>query len=684
MIEEKQKTAETATALKTDKVFLEILNNRLSGIVSEMGRIIHRTSFTPFVKEAWDFGMGLVSTKGEIFAYPKDIGVSFMVGAPMDETVAYFDDLVAGDVIVLSDAYVGSGGLATHLPDIHLLKPYFHDGDLICFIWDFIHSSDVGGLAPGSIVPGAFDIYQEGLRLPPLKLFKAGELNQELVDIMLLNSRIPQLNWGDLKALFAALAAAEKRLDETIARYGVNRVRQGCVDLLDYAEDRARRIVAAIPDGDYVFSDYMELDLIGDPPARIKLTMKVRGSDILLDFTGTDPQVRAALNLPSAGKNHHFITGGIVNFFFALDKEIPLNKGILRPFSVVAPAGTIVNSVPPASVGVRFATGVRILESLMATLSLACDSGPKPISVSGVVPAAGSGQLGVTLLSVMDPRTAEQKVNVVQPLWGGSGARPVKDGLDGADFPAGYLRNIPIESIETEMPVLVQRYMLASNEPPAGRWRGGMGIDLVLQVFTPDTIMTSRGMERFLFRPWGRLGGHSGTLSQTLLNPGTEREKDLGKINMLSLEPGDTVEVVSSSGGGYGDPFEREPARVLKDVRDGYVSVDGARRDYGVVINDGTVDEDATATVRANRPRTEPTAFSYGPERDAYEATFPEDIQDTLATVLSRFSIPQRNYLRKRVWQEVTSSGRPTSSWDEAAIAGLIEVLQSGGRSVLG
>ncbi|MBI3964600.1 MAG: hydantoinase B/oxoprolinase family protein [Chloroflexi bacterium] len=271
---------------------------------------------------------------------------------------------------------------------------------------------------PGSIAPAAFDVYQEGLRLPPTKIFKDGELNQELVDILMLNSRIAQLNWGDLKSLFAALSVAEQRLGETLRRYGVERVKQGSRDLLAYAEDRARQIVRQIPDGTYTFSDYLELDVIGDPPGRVKLTMTVSDSDLTLDFTGTDPQVRAALNLVSGGKNHHFITGGIVNFFFGLDKHIPLNKGILRPFRVIAPEGTLVNALPPASVGVRFATAVRILETLMAALSLACDPSDRVTPAGGVIPAAGSGLLGVTLLSMLDERAGKQKVNVVQPLWG--------------------------------------------------------------------------------------------------------------------------------------------------------------------------------------------------------------------------------------------------------------------------
>lgn len=671
--------------MKSDKVFLEILHNRLSGIVSEMGRIIHRTSFTPFVKEAWDFGMGLVTPAGEIFAYPRDVGVAFMVGAPMDETVRYFTDLVPGDAIVLSDPYVGSGGLATHLPDIHLLRPFFVKDELVCFIWNFIHSSDVGGLVPGSIAPAAFDIYQEGLRLPPLKLFKAGRLNQDIVDILLLNSRIPELNWGDLKALFAAQQTAEQRLNETIARYGLDRARQGMTDLLDYAEDRARQIVRKIPDGTYTFSDYMELDIINEPPARIKMTMTVQDTDLILDFTGTDPQVRAALNLVSRSKNHHFITGGIVNFFLGLDRHIPLNKGILRPFTVRAPEGTIVNALPPAAVGVRFATGVRILESLMAVLSLACDPPAGSTPVSGVVPAAGSGLLGVTLLSMLDERRGKQKVNVVQPLWGGSGARPVKDGLDGADFPAGYLRNIPIESIETEMPILVHRYQLSADAPPAGKWRGGLGIDLKLQVFTPNTVMTSRGMERFMFRPWGRRGGSPGTLSRTILNPDTPREQNIGKINVLQLEPGDTVEIVTSCGGGYGDPLQRDPALVLRDVRDGYVSAAEARDAYGVVVTGGAVDADGTAARRAaaakNRPS--PSAFSFGPEREAYEAGFPEALQDMLWGLLSRFPVTQRQYFRKRVWQKVTAGTKPAGDWTETDLETALAEIRSEMQSVM-
>jgi N-methylhydantoinase B len=536
----------------------------------------------------------------------------------------------------------------------------------------------------GSIVPAAYDIYQEGLRIPPLKLFRAGELNQDLADIMLLNSRIPQLNWGDLKALFAALTIAERRLGETISRYGLARVKQGAADLLDYAEDRARRIIREIPDGTYTFADYMELDLIGDPPARIKLTMTVADSDIELDFTGTDPQVRAALNLPSAGKNHHFITGGIVNFFLALDREIPLNKGILRPFRVKAPEGSIVNCVPPASVGVRFATGVRILENLMATLSMAC-SLAEGSRVAGVVPAAGSGQLGVTLLSMLDQRTGRQKVNVVQPLWGGSGARPVKDGLDGADFPAGYLRNIPIEAIETEMPVLVHRYQLAPGPPPAGKWRGGLGIELKLQIFTPNTIMTARGMERFLFRPWGRAGGAPGSLSTTRINPGTDREADIGKINVLQLQPGDVVQIVTSSGGGYGDPVEREPALVLRDVRDGLLTQSDAESTYGVVIKDGQINLPETterrADLAANRPSS--AAFTFGPEREAYEASFPQSLQDRLSEALLAFPIPQRHYFRRRVWQEVTKDNNMETHWSAKELGDLLVQIRGEMKSEL-
>jgi N-methylhydantoinase B len=310
---------------------------------------------------------------------------------------------------------------------------------------------------------------------------------------------------------------------------------------------------------------------------------------------------------------------------------------------------------------VRFATAVRVMDIIIAALSLAIDSAASGVEGSGILPAAGSGMLGVSLLSYIDPRTGETKVNVLQPMWGGSGARPTKDAIDGADFAAGFMRNIPAETSEAEMPILVHEYRLSSKAPAPGKYRGGLGIDFAFQVFAPNAIVTARGMERFLFRPWGRKGGSAGTLCETLINPGTPGERSIGKItSALHPNPGDVVAINTPGGGGFGDAFERDPAKVLKDVSEDLITREIARRDYGVVISaDLKVDEKATAALRQDRPaRGKPAEFTYGPERDAYETAFPPEVQDALVQALLSVPASQRQFYKSRVWAKVTDNGK--------------------------
>jgi len=648
--------AQPSKSPRTDKVFLEILNNRFSGITSEMGHIIHKASFTPFIKEAWDFGEALVTTKGEIFGYPRDIGVGFMVAALMEDAIRTFDSFEPGDVIISND-HETSGGLCTHLPDIHLLKPYFRDGKLICFTWTFIHSSDIGGLVPGSIALVAQDIYQEGLRIPITKLYHAGVLNRDVMSIYLANCRISRHNRGDLQAMLSAMEVAERRLDETIDRYGIDRVSAGIDDLLDYGEARAREVISRVPDGDYEMVDYLELDGTDLPPARIKLNLQVRGTGIHLDFTGTDAQLQVALNMPTLGKNHHFINAGIFNYIYAVDSSVPINRGILRPVSVNIPQGCLLNPEHTVAVGVRFATTVRIMEMIFGALSLATDGiKPTPAEIGRRVPAAGAGLLGVVLIALNDPVTGALKVNVIQPMWGGSGARPVKDGLDGADFAAGYLRNIPAETTEAELPLLVRGYKLSSKPPAPGKWRGGLGIEMEFQVFTPQSLLTARGMERFHFRPWGRKGGSAGTLGEAFVDVDTDKPHSIGKIvRAQELVPHQVVRIVTPNGGGYGNPLDREPSRVLTDVLDGYIDREAASLLYGVVLNGDEVD--ATATEKARRAlratQKEIREFDFGPERDEFERVFSNELQDELERLLRKFPPGQRQYWKGRVWKQL-------------------------------
>jgi N-methylhydantoinase B len=677
--------AQGAKAFRTDKVFLEILNNRFSGITSEMGHIIHKASFTPFIKEAWDFGEGLVTKNGEIFGYPRDIGVGFMVAAMMEDAINAFDDLVPGDVIISND-HETSGGLCTHLPDIHLLKPYFYKGELICFTWTFIHSSDIGGMVPGSIALIAQDIYQEGLRIPISKLYRAGALNEDLMRIYLANCRISRHNHGDIQAMLSAMEVAERRLGETIEKYGLERVNAGIDDLLDYGEARARDVIARMPDGRYEMIDYMELDGTDLPPARIKLNLEVKGSGIHLDFEGTDSQLQVALNMPTQGKNHHFINAGIFNYIYAVDSSIPINRGILRPVTVSIPKGTLLNPEHTASVGVRFATTVRIMEMIFGALSQATDGAvAAPPDIADRVPAAGAGLLGVVLIALTDPDTGALKVNVVQPMWGGSGARPVKDGIDGADFAAGYLRNIPTETSEAEMPMLVNTYRLNSTPPSPGKWRGGLGIEMEFKVFAPQALVTARGMERFHFRPWGRKGGAAGSLGDAQVDVDTDHPRSIGKIvRALELEPNQVLRIVTSNGGGYGDAMERDPERVLTDVLNGYIDTDIAAGHYGVAIVADQVDAAATEAMRQARKASqeELPEFNFGPERDAFERKFPNALQDRLEKSLRRFPPAQRQYWKGRVWKALCARAGDGAAQVDVAKVDIEAILEDCVRAV--
>lgn len=509
-------------------------------------------------------------------------------------------------------------------------------------------------MVPGSIALAANDMFQEGIRIPATKLYRKGQLNVDLMRTFLANCRIPSHNEGDVQAMVSAMRAAERRLDDTIGKYGLQHFVDGIADLLDYGEDRSRDVLSDVPDGRYEMVDYLELDGTGLPPARIKLAMEVVGSSVHLDFTGTDSQVNVALNLPTHGKNHHFVNAGIFNFVYAVDNSIPINRGIVRPVSVTLPPGSIVNPQPTAAVGVRFATVVRIMEMIFGLLSQAADGDhTAPARVAGKVPAAGAGMLGVTLVSLNDPKTGELKVNVVQPLWGGSGARPVKDGIDGADFAAGYLRNIPVETTEVDLPIAVYRYCLSTTPPSSGKWRGGVGIEMEFAMRCPESTLTARGMERFHFRPWGRKGGAPGSLGSTTLNPGRENERNVGKItNSLQLEQGDVVRIVTPNGAGYGNPFERDPSAVLRDVMDGFIDAGLAHDEYGVQIEGREVDVDTTKRLRAERAGVSIGSFAFGPERDAFEQAFPPEIQDHVQALVAQYPVSGRHRWKGQLWRK--------------------------------
>lgn len=653
-----------------DKVLLEVLGNRFTGVVEEMGYVIHRAAFTTFVKETWDFDSALVTTEGDVFAYPRSIGVTNMLSMSMKAAIECFDGYEPGDVVLTNDPNHACG-MSTHLPDLMMFRPIFAEGRLICFAWCFVHSSDVGGIVPGSITPHATDRFQEGVVIPPIKLYKAGVLDEELKRFVLANGRIPDQNWGDINALTAALATAERRVGECIARYGAGEIETVIEGLLEYGEARARQVFEAVPDGRYEFSDYLEGDLLKTHNVRIKLALTIAGSDVHLDFTGTDPQVNAAFNLPTHGMLNQFIVLGIVNFLRTSDPGIPFNRGMVRPLSVTLPEGSILNPTRFAPTGIRYTTALRVSDAVMGALSQA---------VPSRIPAAGSGQFGLLTLSDLEPKTGAFVVHVLQPLQGGSGGRPGKDGIDGVNFSGGALRNAPVEALELDAPIFVRRYELNDAVAP-GRWRGGSGIVFECQLLSPHAQISSRGWDRFQLNPWGREGGAGGTLGATSIIDRDGHERPIPKIEVLKLAPGETVRIVSPGGGGYGEPLEREPDAVLRDVEDGFVTVEEARSAYGVAIAAGRVDPVATAGLRRGAERKPAVAFEYGLERASYQRKLPETFQDLVVALLAEEPPGSRLYMRDIIYARALKHG--IADLDAAGIRAMIADLAESSRRPL-
>ena len=640
------------TAPPIDRVTLGILSHYFRAAAEMMGYTIERTAHTTFIKESQDFATGLVSPTGEHFAYSAAVGSQNFVGT---ECAAMIDALAPwheGDIGIANCPYL-TEGMSTHLPDYHLLKPVFADGKLIAFAWAFIHSSDMGGIVAGSILPSAYELFQEGLRIPPKKLFRRGVVQDDVKDFLLANVRIPDGNWGDLNAVAAALGMAEQRIHHAVGKWGRDTVEAGREALIGYAEERARALIAAIPDGVYEFCDYLEDDVVSDMPVRVKMTVAKEGANGLhIDFTGSDPQLGSAFNLPTGGRRHPFLCMGLLGYFRTVDPAIPVNGGLLRPLRMTAPAGSVVNCSFPAAVGVRFALAQMIYGVMQGILAQA---------LPDAVPAAGAGQVSILAVSVLNVQTGRRHISVVQPMAGGSGGRPGQDGVEGCDFSLGGLANTPTESIENEVPILVREYSAIPDSGGPGLYRGGVALRLDFEVFHPDTIVTARGMERFRFQPWGLHGGRPGAAGDSYINPGRADERRAGKIDMLRLNAGDVFSVRTPAGGGRGDPLVRSVDKVLTDVRDGLATHAGVRVDYGVVIAGDAVDAEATlaerkrlkASRQADAKDTPATTFDFGHAREEHEWLVPPRLADSLASLLFTLPVGLRYQAKQRMFEQV-------------------------------
>ncbi|WP_062562767.1 hydantoinase B/oxoprolinase family protein [Paracoccus aminovorans] len=625
-----------------DKMTLQVLANHARAAAENMAHTLHRTAHSAFVKETQDFTVMLMDKGGDTFAVPMDLGATWYPGLTYGRAIAMVEDYRPGDVAFTNDPY--SGHVATHAPDTHLWKPVFADGEIVAWTGGHIHNTDMGGAVPASLSRSLTEIHQEGIRFPPMKLVNEGVFDEQILRIMQTNVRKPALNIGDIKALVGALNTGERKVHQMIARFGKQGFVQGVAALKDQAEAQARDILRAIPDGDYHFADYADEDSDQANPCRLNLTLKIRGDSAVLDFTGSDPQLGSSLNVPSGGDPRHtMLLVGVYYVLYTLNPRILLNTGLTRPFTCIAPEGTVLNPVAPAAVGMRSLTCARLRSVIFGAFSQA---------IPDRMPAAPAGNNCIINVMTRDERTQKTVIAAVNPVVGGGGGMPWRDGTNGSGADAAYLKNTPIEITETEVPVEFVRYGLAQDSGGAGRWRGGLATEMAFRVFAPDSSITARNRDRSVFRPWGILGGKAAGLAEMIVNPGTPDERRTGSADTAILGPGDVLMIRSAGGGGRGNPFEREVWRVEQDVARGYVSVDAARRDYGVVVGDA----DATAALRAQATEHQ-GHFHFGPERDGFEARWTSAAYEALTAILTALPIHWRFFAKTEIFRRMEGNG---------------------------
>jgi N-methylhydantoinase B len=574
-------------SLSLDPITLEVLTQALIATVREMRATVCRTASSVAICDAKDFSCGLFAPDSQVIAQSEDIGshvvpMPWSVRAAMQKLGATLGE---GDVILLNDPYAGG----THLNDVTIIYPVFRDGRLIFFPAVRAHWADVGGMVPGSMSGKATEIYQEGIRIPPLKIFEAGRVNEAALDLLLANMRVPDERLGDFQASLAACRVAEKRIHEICARYGVDTLLEAVRLDLDRAEARMRASIAAVPDGTSYYEDYLETFMAGRfEPLLLPLALTVRGDRMIADFTGASPQVPFPVNSTAAVS----AAGVLITVKSVFDPQAPLNQGSFRPIEVITPPGTIVNVERPAPAGSHGEIRKRVIATMVGALAQ-------------MVPEKIAGDLCRTsfhnLIGGFDPRAGREWVHYEWSA-GGNGAFAEDDGPSAiATIDWGDLVTVQSsEVIETRMPLLVESSRLAVDSGGPGTTRGGLSMQRALRVLAADArySLLSDGA---IVPAFGVLGGHSGVPVGAWIerNGQIEEFATPGKVAGHGLSEGDIVSVRSAGGGGYGDPLEREPARVAADLRDGYISPAAAREIYGVVLNAAlAIDDDATHALR--------------------------------------------------------------------------------------
>lgn len=577
----------------SDPITVEVIRHGLAAASREMGVTLRKTSCSPIFNEGNDYSCGIFDSRMELISHGEFLPIhlgSMRFSVRFAVEAFERDGFELGDAILLNDPYRGG----SHLPDVTIVSPIFSGGHIVGFAANRAHHLDVGGTAPGSFYAHATENYQEGLRITPVKLHRAGVVDEHLLQMVLNNCRLPGQMRMDLQSQVSANTTAIRRVQDLIERYGRETFATAIDEILDSSERRMRAVIARWPDGDYTASDHLDNDGVNEGPREIRVTVRIRGDQVEVDFAGSALQSAGPLN-SVLGYTH---AGVYMTFQAATDPDIPPNSGCYRPINVIAPEGTVVNPRFPAACTGGNEVTIVIHNAVFRALAQI----PRHDGTGPRVMACDQGSSNNLIIAGDDPRTGDRYVLYEYPE-GGWGGNEHRDGLSAVFSIAGNTWNIPVEAVERRFPILMERYEYRTDSGGPGIYRGGLGVRRDYRVIGHAAQLSILG-NRALVPPWGLDGGGDGAPADYLLDANTERERPAAprlrsKGTMIPLPPGTLVTQVTAGGGGWGDASRRDPELVARDVRLGFVTREVAAEVYRVVLaDDGSVDAVATEAAR--------------------------------------------------------------------------------------
>lgn len=565
-----------------DPITIEVVKGALTYAAEEMGIALRNSAYSPNIKERMDFSCTLFDQNRRLIAQAEHIPVHLgsMQFAVQKGLVALDEELDKGDMILFNDPYISG----THLPDMTLICPIFVQGEIVAYSANKAHHSDVGGRAPGSMAGDTTEIYQEGIIIPPVKFVKGGNIDREIAGLLLSNVRTPEVRFGDLRAQMAANLLGKRRVLEIIGRYDVRTLHEAAEEIMNYSEQRMLKEIARMTEGSYSAEDYLESTGTDSRRVKIKVTITIKKDELLVDYTGTEKQVNGPINAVLGVT----VSGAYYTIRCLTAPDIPMNDGCYRPVRIHVPEGTLMNPTRPAAVaGGNVETSQRNVDVLLKVFSkivpervcAACQGTMNNVSVGGINPRNGRAW------------------TFYETIAGGFGGRKGIDGVDAVHTHMTNTMNTPIEAIETVYPLRFLRYELREDSGGPGKWRGGVGLERSWILLAPSATLSVLA-ERTEIAPWGLFGGKTGGKGEYyILKPSGKRTRLDSKCT-VEVEEGDVLLVRTPGGGGYGNPLERSPQLVRRDVLDGLVSLKAAREEYGVVLDTVSMEIDWKASQR--------------------------------------------------------------------------------------